>query len=47
MTKIPNSKPFFHLEGRTRKPVSVIGYWDLEFICNLVLGIWCFQLCGS
>jgi hypothetical protein len=24
--------------------VSVIEYWDLEFICNLVLAIWCFKI---
>jgi len=29
MTKIPNSKP-----------VLVIEYWSLGFICNLVLEIW-------
>jgi len=29
MTEIQNSK---HVWG--------IGYWNLEFICNLVLGIW-------
>jgi hypothetical protein len=28
MTKIPNSKP-----------VLVIEYWNLGFVCNLVLGI--------
>jgi phospholipid transport system substrate-binding protein len=29
MTKIQNSKP-----------VSVIWYWNLRFVCNLVLGVW-------
>jgi len=24
------------------KPVSVIEYWNLRFICNLVLGVWDF-----
>ena len=24
------------------KPVSVIWYWNFEFVCNLVLGIWDF-----
>ena len=33
MTKIPNSKP-----------VLVIEYWNLRFICNLVLGIWDFGM---
>jgi hypothetical protein len=31
MTKIQNPKP---------SNVSVIDYWNLRFICNLVLGIW-------
>jgi hypothetical protein len=31
MTKIQNSKP-----------VLVIRYWNLRFICNLVLGAWDF-----
>jgi hypothetical protein len=33
MTEIQNSKP-----------VLVIGYWNLRFICNLVLGFWDFGL---
>ncbi len=42
MTKIQNSKPVYDLEERT------FQYWNLRFICNLVLGtwnlitIWCF-----
>jgi hypothetical protein len=32
MTKIRNSKP-----------VLVIEYWDLRFVCNLVLGVWDFM----
>jgi hypothetical protein len=31
MTKIQNSKP-----------VLVIEYWNLRFVCNLVLGAWDF-----
>ena len=31
MTKIQNSKP-----------VSVIWYWNLKFVCNLVLEVWDF-----
>jgi hypothetical protein len=31
MTKIPNSKF-----------VLVIEYWNLRFVCNLVLGVWDF-----
>ncbi len=33
MTKIRNSKPVF---------VLVIEYWNLRFVCNLVLGVWDF-----
>jgi hypothetical protein len=29
------------------KPVLVIGYWNLEFICNLVLGAWDFINFGT
>jgi hypothetical protein len=28
--------------GTTAVNVLVIGYWNLRFICNLVLGIWDF-----
>ena len=31
MTEIQNSKP-----------VLVIWYWNLKFVCNLVLGVWDF-----
>ena len=31
MTEIPNSKS-----------VLVIEYWNLRFVCNLVLGVWDF-----
>jgi hypothetical protein len=44
MTKIPNPKPFFHLEDERMKPVSVFGYWNLGFVWNLVLGIWDFSI---
>jgi hypothetical protein len=41
MTKIQNSKRLhLLLERRIPKHVWVIEYWNLEFICNLVLGIW-------
>jgi len=33
MTKIQNSKP-----------VSVIWYWNLKFVCDLVLGVWDFTI---
>jgi hypothetical protein len=41
MTKIPNPK--LVSSGTTAlNSVSVIEYWDLGFLCNLVLGIWDF-----
>jgi hypothetical protein len=39
MTKIPSSK---HLGERRLKSVLVIEYWNLRFVCHLVLGIWDF-----
>jgi hypothetical protein len=41
MTKIQNSKPSHHL--KKSKYVWGIDYWNLRFICNLVLGIWDFE----
>jgi hypothetical protein len=29
-SQIPNSKPFYHLQGKTPEPVSVIGYSGLR-----------------
>ena len=29
-------------EIQNPKLVLVIGYWDLGFVCNLVLGVWTF-----
>jgi hypothetical protein len=29
-------------EIRNSKPVLVIEYWNLQFICDLVLGVWDF-----
>jgi hypothetical protein len=49
MTKIQNPKPVYDLEERTfqfvkadkfRAYVLVIWYWNLRFICALVLGNW-------
>ena len=40
MTKIPN---LFHRALKALNLVSVIGYWNLGFICNLVLVIWDFS----
>jgi hypothetical protein len=39
MTEIQNSKPVYHLKKEKPKYVWVIDYWNLRFICNLVLGI--------
>jgi hypothetical protein len=46
MTKIQNSKFVYDLEERTFQNdkfhtyVLVIWYWNLRFICDLVLVIW-------
>jgi hypothetical protein len=37
MTKIPNHKPS---GSNALGFVLVIGYWNLGFVCHLVLGIW-------
>ncbi len=37
--KIPNDKSQITISFPVRKRVSVIGYWDLRFICYLVLVI--------
>jgi hypothetical protein len=39
MTK---SKQITTTKIQNSKPVSVIWYWDLRFVCNLVLGVWDF-----
>jgi hypothetical protein len=44
MTKIPN---VFHRAASALSRVLVIGYWELGFICYLVLGIWNFSVGGS
>ena len=41
MTEIQNFKPYF-ISKKNPKYVWVIEYWNLRFICNLVLGIWDF-----
>jgi len=43
MTEIQNSKRSHHLKKDSQN-VWVIGYWNLRFICNLVLGIWDFEM---
>jgi hypothetical protein len=40
MTKIQNPKPSHHYKKENFKYVWVIEYWNLRFICDLVLGIW-------
>jgi hypothetical protein len=40
MTKIHNSKQFYYVAKGKTNFVYVIGYWNLKFICNLVLVIW-------
>jgi len=61
MTKISSSccsqgaaANLFHRAKMALNTVSVIEYWNLRFICNLVLGIWnflfsmddaCFDFC--
>ena len=30
-------------EIQNPKPVLVIEYWNLRFVCNLVLGVWNFK----
>jgi hypothetical protein len=44
MTKIRNSKPKNNrgLESKFVKLVLAIGYWNLKFICYLVLVFWNF-----
>ncbi len=39
MTEIQNSKPHIFLIKENPKYVWVFDYWNLRFICNLVLGI--------
>jgi hypothetical protein len=43
MTEIQNSKPSFYLKKENFKYVWVIEYWNLRFICDLVLEIWDFS----
>ena len=44
MTEIQNSKPSFYLKKENFKYVWVIEYWNLRFICDLVLEIWDFEI---
>jgi hypothetical protein len=36
MTEIQNSKHVHDLQAQHFKPVWVIGYWNLRFVCNLL-----------
>ena len=47
MTEIQNSKPPYHLKKREAQYVWVFDYWNLRFICNLVLGILDFTTLSS
>ncbi len=40
MTKIQKSKQKMH----TQESLESIGYWNLRFICNLVLEVWNFKI---
>ncbi len=42
--QITNNKQITMTEIRNFKSVLVIEYWNLRFNCNLVLGIWDFEL---
>ena len=44
MTEIQNSKLHIILKKEKPKYVWVIEYWNLRFICNLVLEIWDFGM---
>jgi hypothetical protein len=41
-SQISNIKQITMTKIRNSKPVLVIEYWNLRFVCNLVLGIWDF-----
>jgi len=38
MIKIQNM--YMISKNKHSKPVWVIGYWNLRFVCNFVLGYW-------
>jgi hypothetical protein len=41
-SQISNNKQITMTEIQNSKPVLVIQYWNLKFVCNLVLGVWDF-----
>jgi len=47
MTEIRNPKPSHHLKKKNSQYVWVVEYWNLRFICDLVLGIWDFGRHGE
>jgi hypothetical protein len=44
MTEIQNSKRSYYLRRENYLYVLVIEYWNLRFVCNLVLEIWDFGI---
>jgi len=43
MTEIQNSNMYMIPKNKHSKLVWVIGYWNLRFVCNLVLVYWFFH----
>ena len=41
-SQITNNKQITMTKIQNTEPVSVIEYWNLKFVCNLVLVIWNF-----
>ena len=41
-SQITNIKQITNNNDQNSKPVLVIEYWNLRFVCNLVLGVWDF-----
>jgi hypothetical protein len=41
-SQISNNKQITMTKIQNSKPVLVIEYWNLRFVCNLVLGAWDF-----
>ena len=41
-SQISNNKQITMTKIQNSKPVLVIWYWNLRFVCNLVLGVWDF-----
>jgi hypothetical protein len=43
MTEIQNAKRLYYVKKGFPAYVWGIGYWNLRFVCNVVLGIWVFR----